>query len=437
MRPGAAALLAFVALAVPRDAGATKIFLNASDQTSNPVACGGNEAQYAADVGQRGQARLQAYGFDVRYSQDFYNSPSLANNWGAQSFVSIHTNAGGGHGTETLYKSSAGQTLAGHVNGALVAALGLPNRGLKYRDNLHVLNATSMPAVLTELLFHDCTTTHSTPIGSLSESCFQTKAAGRAIEAEAVAKGVCARWGVACQAGPPPHPTLSLAVAVLDVAGQARDFAGGDGVFDLLVGQETTVRVTVTNAADATAHAAHVAANVALAAPGLSIVEWHVYDNYPGNACGGDWCPNSAETNAANPPRQGPGAAFDLQLDGFSEGEAKRVELKVQAAEPTDGEHPELRFFVKHVDDFYEKTGWGAAPNHVGGYQTFNGGDLRIASKADVWPQEDAGVASDGGVAADAEATADPPPDEPGDPGPGADAGAGFGAHGLTGACAA
>lgn len=37
--------------------------------------------------------------------QDFYNAPKNANSWGADIFVSIHSNAGGGHGTETLGES--------------------------------------------------------------------------------------------------------------------------------------------------------------------------------------------------------------------------------------------------------------------------------------------------------------------------------------------
>ena len=40
----------------------------------------------------------------VQVFQDFTNAPSNANSWGAEIFVSIHSNAGGGHGTETLYK---------------------------------------------------------------------------------------------------------------------------------------------------------------------------------------------------------------------------------------------------------------------------------------------------------------------------------------------
>jgi N-acetylmuramoyl-L-alanine amidase len=383
-------------LAAPRPAAAVKVFLNASDQTSNPVACGGNEAQYAADNGQRARDLLQGYGFDVQYSQDFTNSPSMANNWGADTFVSIHTNAGGGHGTETLYKTSSGQVLAGHVNDALVAALGLPDRGLKVRTDLHMLNATAMTAVLTEVLFHDCSTSHALPLGSLSESCFLKDASGRAIIAEALAQGVCAHHGVTCQAGPPPHPALSLTTEVVAIAGQAPDLVGADGVFDLLVGQETTVRVTVTNAADATAHAANAVASIALAGTGLAIAEWHVYDNFPTNACGGDWCLNSADGNAGNPAHLEPGAAFDLLLDGLSEGESKRVDLRVRGAEPTAGAHPEVRLYVKHVDDFYEKGAWDGAPNNVGGYQTWGGGDLRIASALDVWAG-DAGVSDGGG----------------------------------------
>jgi len=184
-------------------ASAAKIFLNASDQTSNPVSCGGNEAQYAADEALRTKSKLQSFGFTVQYSQDFYNSPSMANSWGADRFLSIHSNAGGGHGTETLYKSSAGNTLAGHINNGIVAQLGFANRGLKYRDNLHMLNATAMPAALTEVLFHDCTTTHNTPIGNMSESCFLTKAAGRELAAEGMTQGFCALYGVNCTPAPP------------------------------------------------------------------------------------------------------------------------------------------------------------------------------------------------------------------------------------------
>ena len=197
MRTRGLAFLAGIVL-LPGPALGTKVFLNASDQSSNSVDCGGVESTYAADNAQRAQARLEAVGFDVQYSQDFANSPSIANNWGADAFLSVHSNAGGGHGTETLYKTAAGQALALPINDALVASLTFADRGLKYRTDLHMLNATDMPAALTEVLFHDCMTNHSTPLGTMSESCFLTEPDGRAIIGEALAQGFCTYFTVSC-----------------------------------------------------------------------------------------------------------------------------------------------------------------------------------------------------------------------------------------------
>ena len=71
-------------------------------------------------------------------------------------FVSIHFNAfnGDAHGTEVLYLSTAGKNMAAPVLEEM-AALGFRNRGLKYRNNLHVLKATNMPAILVECCFCD------------------------------------------------------------------------------------------------------------------------------------------------------------------------------------------------------------------------------------------------------------------------------------------
>jgi MYXO-CTERM domain-containing protein len=391
-------LLGVLALAaLPRSAFAQKVFLNASDQTSNAVSCGGVESTYADDEGKRTQALLIGWGFDVQYSQDFTNSPSIANNWGAEDFLSIHSNAGGGHGTETLYKSSAGQVFAGNVNDALVAALGLPNRGLKYRDNLHMLNATDMPAALTEVLFHDCTTDHATPLGTMSESCFLTNTDGRGISSEAMAKGICAHYGVTCVTGPPPSPLLSMATTIDTITGQERDFEPTDGTFDFYVDQETTFNVDVTNTPEATGAAPNVIVGLSIQAP-LEVLEWHIYDNYAGNACGGDWCLNDSDSNASNPSHTSPGNAFELIVSSTSAGETKRIIMRVQGTASSNGAKPEIRAWVRHVDDFYEKAGYDEVPNNVGGLQTWNGGDLKIASAAEVWPPEEEPDAGSGGA---------------------------------------
>lgn len=81
-----------------------------------------------------------------------------ANNWGADYFISIHTNASvspNATGTEVLvYKSpSNAATLAQDVLQGVVDASGFPNRGVKQRPGLYVLRKTNMPAILVELGF--------------------------------------------------------------------------------------------------------------------------------------------------------------------------------------------------------------------------------------------------------------------------------------------
>ena len=85
---------------------------------------------------------------------------NAANSWGADLFVSIHFNAGGGDGFEALVYSqkrvSLGEIFAKHV-----AAIGQNLRqygaapGVKIRADLTVLKNTNMPAVLNEGAFVD------------------------------------------------------------------------------------------------------------------------------------------------------------------------------------------------------------------------------------------------------------------------------------------
>jgi N-acetylmuramoyl-L-alanine amidase len=81
--------------------------------------------------------------------------------------VSVHFNAydGSAKGTEVLYVSNAGETLATKVCAAIVAAGPFTNRGPKYRSDLFFLNSTDMPACLIETCFcdngSDCNTYNS------------------------------------------------------------------------------------------------------------------------------------------------------------------------------------------------------------------------------------------------------------------------------------
>lgn len=81
---------------------------------------------------------------------------SLANQWGADYFISIHFNAGKGVGIETFAYTAGGQgeRLANLVQSALIASTDMVNRGQKFA-NFQVLRDTNMPAILIEGGFVD------------------------------------------------------------------------------------------------------------------------------------------------------------------------------------------------------------------------------------------------------------------------------------------
>lgn len=80
----------------------------------------------------------------------------IANSSGADLFIAVHFNAGGGTGTEVWhYPGSSAEGYAEDVSRELAAALGLPNRGAKSTTGLYVINNTNMPAILIEVCFVD------------------------------------------------------------------------------------------------------------------------------------------------------------------------------------------------------------------------------------------------------------------------------------------
>lgn len=92
----------------------------------------------------------------------------IANASGADLFIAVHFNSGGGTGTEVWhYPGSSAEGYAEDVSRELAAALGLPNRGAKDTTGLYVLNHTDMPAILIEVCFvdseADAAAWHATP----------------------------------------------------------------------------------------------------------------------------------------------------------------------------------------------------------------------------------------------------------------------------------
>lgn len=103
-------------------------------------------------------------GHSIRMSRTSDTTRSLtqrtndANSWGADYFVSIHINAGGGTGYEDyIYNGSVSNntlTYRDKVHAEIMKQVDFRNRGKK-RANFHVLRESSMPAVLTENGFID------------------------------------------------------------------------------------------------------------------------------------------------------------------------------------------------------------------------------------------------------------------------------------------
>ncbi|MGI5860999.1 MAG: carboxypeptidase regulatory-like domain-containing protein [Myxococcales bacterium] len=161
------AAAALVLLAPPASAQERLICIDPGHGGNDPgaVGCGLNEDEINLDTALKLRTLLQSSGFRVEMTRTTDTAVSLAqrssyaNSIGADRFVSIHTNAGGGTGIETYCHTSAtsssnGWKLADLIQDEMVAAWPLRDRGMK-QANFHVLRETNMPATLTELAFID------------------------------------------------------------------------------------------------------------------------------------------------------------------------------------------------------------------------------------------------------------------------------------------
>ena len=150
---------------------ATKSVVDAGHGGSNPGAVyqGRRESDDALRLAMAVGKILEANGYDVTYTrtsdvtQSLGQKAAIANEEGADLFVSIHRNAGeypGQYsGIQTLIYDDSGikKQMAENID-ANLEALGFRNAGISIRPNLVVLNSTQMPALLVEAGFIDSDT---------------------------------------------------------------------------------------------------------------------------------------------------------------------------------------------------------------------------------------------------------------------------------------
>ena len=125
-------------------------------------ACGRREQDCTREIGYKVKDKLEALGHSVcvcsvdsasTLNESLVARVNKANANGGDIYVSIHLNAGGGHGTEVYTYQGREVSAARNVLNN-ICSLGYANRGIK-GANLYVINHTSMPAMLIECCFID------------------------------------------------------------------------------------------------------------------------------------------------------------------------------------------------------------------------------------------------------------------------------------------
>ncbi|MGW0432222.1 golvesin C-terminal-like domain-containing protein [Micromonospora sp. NPDC003197] len=167
----AGAMVAPVSLAGRAMAANTRLYLDPGHGGTDPGAIGNGlqekDLTLAIALQTRDILLANWSGVDIRMSRTTDLTRSLtyrtddANSWGANLFVSIHINSGGGTGFESYrYPSADSATVNLHnathpqVLSAMRTIGTITDRGKK-TANFHVLRETTMPAILTENMFID------------------------------------------------------------------------------------------------------------------------------------------------------------------------------------------------------------------------------------------------------------------------------------------
>lgn len=147
---------------------ATKVYLSPSDQWSNTVADKAHsEAHHCKQIAQAAQKYLKLNGFTVKIGDNskegsYIKRATDSNNWGADVHICIHTNAGGGKGTEVLcYPTSKNNKYVKAVYNRVAKLTPTSDRGIRANAGLFEINSTKAVCVYIEVEFHDNNKTES------------------------------------------------------------------------------------------------------------------------------------------------------------------------------------------------------------------------------------------------------------------------------------
>ena len=169
-----------------------KVFIDPGHGGSDPgaVANGYKESEINLQIAKKVESKLKAKGIQVKMSRTdntfvaLSTRASMANNYGADAFVSIHQNsstATSAYGIESYYstRKTKDKPLASTIQNKMVSATGDRNRGV-LAGNFTVINRSNMVATLLETGF----ISNKSDASKISDSSYQDKLA------TAIANGV-------------------------------------------------------------------------------------------------------------------------------------------------------------------------------------------------------------------------------------------------------
>lgn len=205
-----------------------KIFIDPAHGGHDPgaTANGLREKDISLNIALKMKSLLSGYeGVQVKLSRETDKFVSLsqrtkmANEWGADYFVSIHVNAGGGTGFESfIYNGKYSGKQETHRKRSIIHAevmkqlAGVRDRGMK-EANFHVLRETKMAAILTENLFID----HKDDAAKLKQDSWLQKIAQGHVNGLAIA------FGLKKKQTPKPQPKQDSNVYYRVVTGSFKD----------------------------------------------------------------------------------------------------------------------------------------------------------------------------------------------------------------------